>query len=102
MMQRSLPVMASEAKQSIFRIPNPSVSPVMPAHAGIHAFRTTTRKARPSFLKKSRKKLLLITASERPQYGRSNAAVSKSFLVTFFQKSNCLLPPSLKAPSLPC
>jgi hypothetical protein len=46
---------------------------------------------RTSFLKKRSKKLLLPTALERPDFGRSKAVGNKSFLVTFFQKSNCFL-----------
>jgi hypothetical protein len=44
------------------------------------------------FEKKLRKKLLKSPAFERPQYGRAKAGDNKSFLVTFFQKSNRFLP----------
>jgi len=40
------------------------------------------------FLKKARKNFLIPPAFERPQFGRSTAGGIKSFLVTFFQKSN--------------
>jgi hypothetical protein len=43
------------------------------------------------FEKKLGKKLLLPAAFERPYRGRSKAAGNKSFLVTFFQKSNGFL-----------
>jgi hypothetical protein len=44
------------------------------------------------FAKKEAKKLLITTALEWPQYGRSKAVVSKSFFgYFFFKKSNCLL-----------
>jgi len=49
------------------------------------------------FLKKKKQKdfwSLRVVAMKVPQ-----PAVSKSFLVTFFQKSNCFLPPSLGAMS---
>jgi hypothetical protein len=36
-------------------------------------------------------KLFISPTVEWPQFGRSTAAENKSFLVTFFQKSNCLL-----------
>jgi hypothetical protein len=45
------------------------------------------KEARTSFFaKKEAKKLLLITAFEWPQFGRSKAGGIKSFLVTFFKK----------------
>jgi hypothetical protein len=52
-----------------------------------HALKEISKKAA-LFEKKRAKKLLPIMAPERPQYGPSNAVMSKSFLVTFFQKSN--------------
>jgi hypothetical protein len=48
------------------------------------------KQARASFLKKRSKKLLFPPAVERPNCGLSKAGGSKSFLVTFFQKSNLL------------
>jgi len=51
------------------------------------------KKGRTSFFaKKEAKKLLITAAFEGPNCGRSKAGVNKSFLVTFFQKSNFFLP----------
>jgi hypothetical protein len=44
-----------------------------------------------ALFEKSAPKLLSPPAFERPQFGRSKAGEIKSFLVTFFQKSNGLL-----------
>jgi hypothetical protein len=54
-----------------------------------------TRKVRTSFFEKKEAKelLLLETVLVEPPIAQTN----KSFLVTFFQKSNFFLPPSLPA-----
>jgi hypothetical protein len=58
-----------------------------------NASRSIQREASTSFLKKRSKKLLVHeTVPMKPPMAQNN----KSFLVTFFQKSNCFLPISLK------
>jgi hypothetical protein len=56
-------------------------------------FSSSRKKVRTSFFaKKEAKKLSSPAAFEGPNCGRSKAGVNKSFLVTFFQKSNFFLP----------
>jgi hypothetical protein len=56
--------------------------------------RTTRKRKQEALFEKSAQKLLRLPAFDRPQYGHSKAGGRKSFLVTFFRKSNFFLPAS--------